>query len=185
MSKINLKVISLSFIFLCASIFLLTGCMGEKEELTTDFEGGEVTTQTPTEKYIVHVPEHEFEIELREMIDDLLQKHIGYSEVIAEERDEFDEMFDRWSWGYKLNSTMTQEDYLAFDTILDHENISYWAEGYDHGVSFEMYFNDFDKTVEDLNTGFSGMFKSSTGIDYLLSFDFDPDENILWVVKVM
>lgn len=155
-----------------------------RDEIETETERGQTTPSTT--QYITHVPESEFEVEFRATIDELLQQHVGYSEVVARERDDLDDMLNLWSWGYKLNSPMTEEDYIALDIVLDHENLFYWTEGNDDSIDFDMYLNEFGGTVEDIEKhGFAGMFEADSGKDYLISFNFDPEEQIFWVGNLM
>ena len=164
--------------------FLFLACFGnDVDEIKDEVENER--TQTESADYITHVPESEFEIEFREKVDEGLQEHIGYSEVVTKERDEVDEMLNLWRWGYRLNSSMTEADYIALDTVLDHENIWYWTEGNDDSINFDMFFNDFDGTIDDLGYGFAGLLEASSEKEYLWTAEFDENEQILWIANLL
>lgn len=130
-------------------VVFLTTRENDNDEQTQqgNIETNEVQTDT---EYGIHVPQSEFAIGLRDILDEGLQEHIGYSEVLATDAE------NNNTWGYRLNSAMTKDDWIALDTVLDHPSLIYATPGNDESITFEMSLVDYSSSIEDVN-GFTGV----------------------------
>ncbi len=163
--------------------FILVACFGgdveqEVGDILDDLEGTQEIydeVEVTVEEYEDHNPTSAFENSLREKLDSPMQTYLGYSEVVTRGMDETAEMLGLWNWGYKLESEMTKDDYIALDEVFAEAELDFMVDG--DADSFESYFDVWpDQEIETI----LGSIEVEGNV-YMYTLDFSEEENILWI----